>query len=67
VLRDAASQAVTVTGGRYGEEPADGHVEGSSINGVFLSEGRIEVGFSLDLEVEGRRLVTSRVQSISLG
>jgi hypothetical protein len=66
VLRNAESQAVTVTGGRWGDEPVEGHVAGSSINGVFLSERRIEVGLSLDLEVEGRRVVTSRVQSLTL-
>ena len=67
VLRNAESQAVTVAGGRYQDEPAEGRVAGSSINGIFLAEGRIDVGMSMELEVEGRRVVTSRVQSIALG
>jgi hypothetical protein len=66
VVRDPEARAITVTGGRWGDHPAEGHVEGSSINGIFLTEGRIEVGLSLDLEVDGRRVVTSRVQSITV-
>ena len=43
VLRDAETQTVTVEGGRYRDEPAEGRVAGTSINGIFLSEGRIDV------------------------
>lgn len=66
VLRDPDLQTVSVAGGRYRNEPAAGRVAGTSINGIFLTEGRIEVGLSLEINVEGRRLVTSLVQSIAI-
>jgi hypothetical protein len=65
MLDDGGSRAL-VRGGSYFDDQAEARIEGSTLGGTMLRLGWIGLGLSMELSVDGRRLGTSRVQSISL-
>ena len=66
VVLDPCRHRVLVEGGAFLPEAAAGIVQGASGAGSLLKTGWIGVGLRLELVVAGRRIVTSRVQSIAL-
>ena len=65
MLEDGGSRA-RVRGGRYFDDEAEARIEGSTLGGTLLRLGWIGLGLSIELSVDGRRVGTSRVQSITL-
>jgi hypothetical protein len=65
MLDDGGSRAL-VRGGRYFDDAAEARIEGSTVGGTLLRRGWIGLGLSMELSVAGRRLGTSRVQSITI-
>lgn len=65
MLDDAGSRAL-VRGGRCFGHEAVARIEGSALGGTLLWLGWIGVGLSMELSVQGRRLSTSRVRSITI-
>jgi len=61
------SADVAVRGGAFFPTFARVHVAGSSLGGSFLKVNSIHVGFCLELVMNARAIVTSPVQSISVG
>ncbi len=57
---------VMVQGGRFFPRRTPVHLAGSSLGGSFLKLRGIYIGFNLEFQVEGRRIVTSRVRSIGM-
>ena len=55
-----------VQGGRHFEEATTARIDGCTDGGCLLKIGWIAVGCCLELTVRGRRIVTSRVRSISI-
>jgi hypothetical protein len=58
------SGEVLVRGGRFFPERTRAHLAGSSMGGSFLKLRSIHPGFSVEFYHLGRRIITSRVQSI---
>jgi hypothetical protein len=65
MLDDHGSRAL-VRGGRYFDDEAEARVEGSTLGATLLRLGWIGVGLSMELSVQGKRLSTSRVRSITI-
>jgi hypothetical protein len=65
MLDDGGSRAL-VRGGRYFDDEAEARIEGSTLGGTLLRLGWIGLGLSMELSVQGRRLDTSRVRSITI-
>jgi hypothetical protein len=65
MLDDHGSRAL-VRGGRYLDDEAEARIEGSTLGGALLRLGWIGLGLSMELSVDGRRLNTSRVRSITV-
>jgi hypothetical protein len=61
------SADVAVRGGAFFPTFSRAHVAGSSLGGSFLKVHSIHVGFCLELVLNARSIVTSPVQSISVG
>ncbi|MEP7304948.1 MAG: hypothetical protein ABJA98_05480 [Acidobacteriota bacterium] len=61
------SADVAVRGGTFFPTFSRAHVAGSSLGGSFLKVHSIHVGFCLELVLNARSIVTSPVQSISVG
>ena len=57
---------VLVRGGRFFPERTSVLLAGSSLGGSFLKLRGIYLGFSLEFQSEGKRIVTSSVRSISV-
>jgi hypothetical protein len=57
---------VLVRGGRFFPQSTPARLAGSSLGGSFLKVRGIYVGFNLELQVEDRSIVTSRVRSITV-
>jgi len=55
-----------VKGGRYFFQEAEARIDGATIAGHVVKAGWICLGFCLELSVHGKRIVTSRVRSISV-
>jgi hypothetical protein len=55
-----------VQGGRHFEETTTARIDGCTFGGSLMKLGWIAVGCCLELSVRGRRIVTSRVRSISV-
>jgi hypothetical protein len=66
VKLDDGGSRVLVRGGRYFDDEAEARIEGSTLGGTLLRLGWIGLGLSMELSVDGRRLGTSRVQSITV-
>jgi len=58
---------VAVRGGAFFPTFSRAHLAGSSLGGSFLKVQSIHVGFCLELVLNARSIVTSPVQSISVG
>jgi hypothetical protein len=56
-----------VQGGRYFPQETTARIEGCTLGGCLLKLGWISKGLCLELSVCGKRIVTSRVRSISVG
>jgi hypothetical protein len=66
VMLDDRGSRARVHGGRYVADEAEGRIEGSTLGGSLLWLGWIGVGLSMELSVQGKRLDTSRVRSITI-
>ncbi len=60
------SGEVMVRGGQFFPERTSVHLAGSSMGGSFLKLRGIYLGFNLEFQHDGRRIVTSRVKSIGM-
>ncbi len=60
------SGEVMVRGGQFFPERTPVHLAGSSMGGSFLKLRGIYLGFNLEFQYDGRRIVTSRVKSIGM-
>jgi hypothetical protein len=60
-LQDAR---VLVQGGKFFPVPGEAHLSGSTLGGSMLKLGWIGCGFCMELNHEGRRIVTTRVREI---
>jgi hypothetical protein len=65
MLDDGGSRAL-VRGGRYFDDEAEARIEGSTLGGTLLRLGWIGLGLKMELSVQGRRLDTSCVRSITI-
>ena len=66
VMLDGSGSNVMVQGGRYFPEEAEARVAGSTIGGTPLELGWIRLGQFVEISAGGKRITTSRVQSISV-
>lgn len=66
VMLDDRGSRARLRGGRYFAHEAEGRIEGSTLGGSLLWLGWIGVGLSMELSVQGKRLDTSRVRSITI-
>jgi hypothetical protein len=66
VLREGDGRDVVVQGGRYFHQETEVRVNGSTLGGSLLKIGWIGVGLFLEFSLRGKRIVTSRVCSISV-
>jgi hypothetical protein len=57
---------VLIRGGRFFAEPAESYLCGSSYGGNLLKVSWVGVGMRLEVMREGRRIVTSTVQSVNV-
>lgn len=55
-----------VQGGRHFQEATTARIDGCTFGGSLMKLGWIVVGCCLELSVRGRRIVTSRVRTISV-
>src|SRR5262245_13009752 len=65
-LLDPVSGRAMVRGGEYFTEPVEATVSGSTFGGCMLKMGWLGVGLRMEIYVNGRRTVTSPVQSLSV-
>jgi hypothetical protein len=66
VILDGASGEALVEGGRYFPQETTARIEGSILGGSPLEIGWIGLGLFLVLSIDGKRIVTSRVRSITI-
>lgn len=66
VMLDRTGWNVLAEGGRYFSQQTVARIEGARHGDRLLHPGWIALGLSLELSVRGERIVTSRVQSISV-
>ena len=64
VVLPGDSGDVLVRGGRYFEEFRRARLAGSSFGGNWLRVMTIEVGCRLEFQVDGARIVSSRIQAV---
>ncbi len=57
---------ILIQGGRRWPEPTKGRLLGSSFGGSFIKLGSIICGMRMELQVGGRRVVTSPVRQIEI-
>jgi hypothetical protein len=65
-LLDPKSGRALVRGGEYFAEPLEATVSGSTFGGCMLKAGWLGVGLRMEIYTNGRRTVTSPVQSLSV-
>src|SRR5262247_3752966 len=63
-LLDPKSGRSLVRGGEYFAEPVEATVSGSTFGGCMLMTGWLGVGLRMEIYVNGRRTVTSPVESL---
>jgi hypothetical protein len=66
VILDQGGRKALVQGGRYFDHEAEARIEGSTLGGTLLWVGWIAQGLCLELSVQGKRLGTSSVRSITI-
>jgi hypothetical protein len=64
VAIDPHRGAVLIQGGQYFNQPSEALFSGSTFGGCMIKVGWIGVGMSMEICSEGRRIVTTPVQSI---
>jgi hypothetical protein len=57
---------ILIRGGRFFPELTPARLAGSSLGGSFLKLRGIYAGFSIEIHIEGRLIVTSRVRNIAV-
>src|SRR5215475_10697630 len=65
-MLDPESARALVRGGEYFAEPVEATVSGSTFGGCMLKMGWLGVGLRMEIYANGRRTVTSPVQSLSV-
>jgi hypothetical protein len=65
-MLDPKSGCALVRGGEHFAEPVEATVSGSSFGGCMLKLGWLGVGLRMEIYVDGKRTVTSPVQSLSV-
>jgi hypothetical protein len=66
VMLDGSVGDALVEGGRYFPQETTARIEGSTLGGSLLKIGWIGLGLFLVLSIDGKRIVTSRVRSITI-
>jgi hypothetical protein len=66
VTLDGSGGNALVEGGPYFPQETIARVEGSTLGGSLLKVGWIRLGLFLELSCGGKRIITSRVRSISV-
>ena len=66
VMLDESGRNALVEGGPYFPRPSAARVEGSTLGGSLLKVGWIGLGLFVELSFGGKRIITSRVRSISV-
>ena len=66
VMRDGNGLNALVEGGHYFPQETIARVEGSTLGGSLLTIGWIGLGLFVELSFGGKRIITSRVRSISV-
>ena len=66
VMLDDGGRNALVEGGPYFPEETTAQVEGSTLGGSLLKIGWIGLGWSVELSLGGRRIITSQVCAISV-
>lgn len=66
IVLDGPRQTMLMQGGRLLTEATEVFVQGSSAGGSYVKTGWIGVGLRVEILAGGRRIVTSRVQSITI-
>jgi hypothetical protein len=66
VMLDGSGRNALVEGGRYFPQETTARVEGSTFGGSLLNVGWIGLGSFVELSCGGKRIITSRVRSISI-
>jgi len=66
VMLDGNGRNALVEGGPYFPRAATARVEGSTLGGSLLKVGWIGLGLFVELSFGGKRIITSRVRSISV-
>jgi hypothetical protein len=66
VVLDGTRRWASVLGGDWFDEETVARINGSRIGDSALKVGWIGVGFRIEMSIEGRALVTSRVRSITI-
>ena len=66
ILLNPFESKILIRGGRFFAEPVESYLCGSSYGGNLLKVSWVGVGMRLEVIREGRRIVTSTVQSIHL-
>jgi hypothetical protein len=66
VILDEHGRRALVRGGRYFDREAEVRIEGSTVGGTLLWVGWMARGLCLELSVQGKRVGTSSVRSITV-
>jgi hypothetical protein len=66
VMLDGSGRNALVEGGPYFPQEATARIEGSTLGGSLLKVGWIGLGLLVELSFGGKRIITSRVRSISV-
>jgi hypothetical protein len=66
VIKERNGGNAVIDGGRYFGNPTEVRVDGSTLGGSSLEVGWIVVGLYLEFSVQGHRILTSRVRSITV-
>ena len=66
VMKDEGGCNAVGLGGRYCPEETDVQIHGSTLGGSLISMGWIGLGWLIELSVQGKCILTSRVRSISV-
>lgn len=67
VVLDGVSGRIRVRGGQFFPDWREAHLAGCSLGGSFLKLRGIYAGFGMEIHVGGEVIVTSPVQSLTLG
>ena len=66
VVLDPPRSRILIQGGRFFAEPTEARLAGASFGGSLLKLSWLGRGLRMELSVDGQRIVTSRVKSITV-